>query len=153
MGWQKHRRVQIVESPHDADLIVWTSTRSRLENEVVPPGHAPVVLLDYADGCSIHQYRGRLSNREVGYFKRSWMLRQTGIAARPCVNDLTVQMFASSGGLATKPYGPQYSVEYGAGPRYYTIVSTLREPNESGQTQTVHSRRDSPRVVLALPII
>ena len=133
----------MVESPHNAELIVWISTRSRLETEVVPPGLAPVVLLDYADGCTIHQYRGQLGNREVGYFKRSWMQRRDGIAVRRCTNDSTVQTFAYSGGVATEPYGPQDSVGYGAGPRYYTIVSTLRtSEGESAQVmKQVHSRR------------
>ena len=142
MGWSQHPRIRLVQSPHDVDLIVWTSTRNRLESEAVPPGHAPVVLLDYADGCVIHQYRNRLGDREVGYFKRSWVERRDGILAGPCVNDPTVQPFAYSAGVATKPYGPQDDPEYGAGPRYYTIVSTLREGHKMPTSvRSVHSRR------------
>ncbi len=36
--------------------VVWVSTRANTEAEVPPDHYANVVLLDYADGCSAHQW-------------------------------------------------------------------------------------------------
>ena len=47
-GFSTHPRTTLVDSPDDADLIVWVSVRGNLEKEIPPADYKNVVLLDYA---------------------------------------------------------------------------------------------------------
>jgi len=75
-GFATHPRTTLVDSPEDADLIVWVSVRGVLEKEIPPANYKNVVLLDYADGCIAHQKRGELKHM-IGYFKRSFVSRDS----------------------------------------------------------------------------
>lgn len=74
-GFTAYSRTTLVDTPDDADLIVWTTVRGNTEKEVPPSNFSNVVILDYADGCPpLHQKRGELKHL-VGYFKRSFVQR------------------------------------------------------------------------------
>jgi hypothetical protein len=47
-GFSTHPRTTLVDSPDDADLIVWVSVRGNTEKEVPPADYKNVILLDYA---------------------------------------------------------------------------------------------------------
>ena len=47
-GFSSHPRTTLVDSPEDADLIVWVSVRSNTEAEIPPANYSNVILLDYA---------------------------------------------------------------------------------------------------------
>jgi len=73
-GFATNPRTVLVDSPDDADIIVWTSVRACTECEIPPSNYTNVVLLDYADGCNMHQKRNELKHM-IGYFKRSFVSR------------------------------------------------------------------------------
>lgn len=74
-GFTANSRTTLVDTPDDADLIVWATVRGNTEKEVPPSNYSNVVLLDYADGCRpLHQKRGELKHL-IGYFKRSFVQR------------------------------------------------------------------------------
>jgi len=96
-GFSLHPRTNLVHSPDDADIIVWVSTRGYTEGEVPPPSnYSNVVLLDYSDGCSLHQSIGQVKHL-VGHFKRSFVLRRDGVFESNCTTDQSVLPFAYSG--------------------------------------------------------
>eukprot|EP00985_Skeletonema_marinoi_P006850 scaffold2996_cov122-Skeletonema_marinoi.AAC.1 len=83
-GFSTHPRTTLVDSAEDADLIAWVSVRGNTEKEIPPTNHSNVVLLDYADGCNVHQKRGELKHM-IGYFKRSFVLRdKDSVYVRNC---------------------------------------------------------------------
>jgi hypothetical protein len=51
---------------------------AKVEDEVPPSNYSNVILLDYSDGSNLHPLRGTVVNL-LGYFKRSFALRQDGI--------------------------------------------------------------------------
>lgn len=73
-GFTANSRTTLVDTPDDADLIVWATVRGNTEKEVPPSNYSNVILLDYADGCPLHQKRGELKHL-IGYFKRSFVQR------------------------------------------------------------------------------
>lgn len=86
-GFSTHPRTTLVDSPEDADIIAWVSVRGNTEKEIPPKNYPNVVLLDYADGCSIHQKLETLKHM-VGYFKRSFVSRdQDSVYATNCTSD------------------------------------------------------------------
>jgi len=96
-GFSLHPRTTLVHSPDDADIIVWVSTRGMWEREVPPPNnYSNVVLLDYADGCTLHQSLGQVKHL-VGHFKRSFVNRIDGVFKHNCTTDQSVLPFAYSG--------------------------------------------------------
>jgi len=83
-GFSTHPRTTLVDSAEDADLIAWVSVRGNTEKEIPPTNYSNVVLLDYADGCNVHQKRGELKHM-IGYFKRSFVLRdKDSVYVRNC---------------------------------------------------------------------
>ncbi|KAL7533084.1 hypothetical protein ACHAWF_004330 [Thalassiosira exigua] len=98
-GWHYHPNAIMVGSPDEADVVVWITTRARFEAERPPSDSHNVVLLDYSDGCPIHQFRRHLKH-EIGYFKRSLVERVDGVYERRCTEDPTVLPFAYSGAEA-----------------------------------------------------
>ena len=121
-GWSNHPRTQLVDSPNDADLIVWVTTRGNTEAEIPPRNYSniPVVLLDYADGCSLHQKRGEILNL-WGYFKRSFVERKEGLYIKNCslTKEENVHPLAYSGAKAIMNYNISK-------PRKYLITNVLR---------------------------
>jgi hypothetical protein len=47
-GFSTHPRTRLVESPDDADIIVWVTVRGNTEAEIPPVNYSNVLLLDYA---------------------------------------------------------------------------------------------------------
>jgi hypothetical protein len=95
-GWSTHPNTTLVVSPKDADITVWITTMATVEKEVPPIDQPNVIVLDYADGCTIHPERHNLKH-EIGYFKRSFVLRENGIFVRNCTDDASVLPLAYSG--------------------------------------------------------
>ena len=54
-GLLRHPFTTIVDSPDEADIVVWVSTRANTEAEVAPTKLSNLIILDFADGCSAHQ--------------------------------------------------------------------------------------------------
>ena len=54
-GLLRHPLTTIVDSPDEADIVVWVSTRANTEAEVAPTKLSNLIILDFADGCSAHQ--------------------------------------------------------------------------------------------------
>ncbi|EJK73495.1 hypothetical protein THAOC_04878, partial [Thalassiosira oceanica] len=48
-GFSTHHETTLVDSPYDADLVVWVTVRGNTEKEVPPRMEPNVVLLDYAE--------------------------------------------------------------------------------------------------------
>lgn len=95
-GFATHPQTSLVDTPEEADIIVWVSTRARLEAENPPQNYTNVVLLDYADNCDTHPFKGRISNL-IGYFKRSFVRRKDGIYDGNCSNDENIYPYSYSG--------------------------------------------------------
>lgn len=96
-GFSTHHETTLVDSPYDADLVVWVTVRGNTEKEVPPRMEPNVVLLDYADGCSLHQKRDEVKNL-IGYFKRSFVHRdETSTYAGNCTEGEVIYPFAYSG--------------------------------------------------------
>ena len=54
-GFSTHSETTLVDSPDDADLVVWVTVRGNMQQKV-PPRHEPnVILLDYAGRCEFFQ--------------------------------------------------------------------------------------------------
>ena len=51
-GFATNPLTTLVDSPEDADIIVWVSVRGHMEKEIPPSNYSNVVLLDYAGTCS-----------------------------------------------------------------------------------------------------
>ena len=114
-----------MDSPEEADIVIWVSTRGYTEAENPPSNYSNVVLLDYADGCSLHQSADKVKHL-VGHFKRSFVQRDFGVFERNCTED-DVLPFAYS--------GAQMFVKKGiSSERKYKITNMLRE--DSGFTNT-----------------
>ena len=47
-GFSTHNETTLVDSPYDADLVVWVTVRGRMEAELPPRFEPNVVILDYA---------------------------------------------------------------------------------------------------------
>ncbi len=95
-GFSLHPRTFLVDSPAEADIVVWVSTRGKMESEIPPSDYRNVVLLDYADGCGLHESRGKVKHL-VGHFKRSFVKRTDGVFQGNCTDDRTVLPLAYSG--------------------------------------------------------
>ena len=54
-GILRHPLTMLVESPDEADIVFWVSTRANTEAEVAPTKLSNLIILDFADGCSAHQ--------------------------------------------------------------------------------------------------
>ena len=50
-GFSTHSETTLVDSPDDADLVVWVTVRGNTEEEVPPRYEPNVILLDYAGRC------------------------------------------------------------------------------------------------------
>lgn len=97
-GFKTHPRTTLVDSPEDADIVVWVSVRGHMEAEIPPSNYSNVVLLDYSDGCGpMHQKRGELKH-EIGYFKRSFVSRnEVGAYSGNCTSEKDIIPIAYSG--------------------------------------------------------
>ena len=125
-GWSKHPRTKLVDSPDDADLIVWVTTRGNTEAEIPPRNYPniPVVLLDYSDGCSLHQKRDQILNL-WGYFKRSFVQRKEGLYTQNCSGTMeeNIHPLAYSGAKAITNNDTSK-------PRKYAITNVLRTESD-----------------------
>lgn len=132
-GFSSHPRTTLVDSPEDADLIVWVSVRSNTEAEIPPANYSNVILLDYADGCSAHQKRESLKHM-IGYFKRSFVKRdKDSIYVRNCTSE-TVE-----GGVFPFAYsGLEALVNNDIHKERNTLITNVLRPG--AQHNTVRSR-------------
>jgi len=120
-GWATNEDTTLVNTADLADVIVWITTMTRVEKEIAPLEYDNVIVLDYADGCSIHPQRHKLKKSHV-YFKRSWTRRIDGQFAHTCIRNpsKTEFPFAYSGAEAlVQPMRP-------LAPKQYRIICTLR---------------------------
>lgn len=56
-GFSTNHRTTLVDSPEDADIIVWVSVRGNTEKEVPPSNYNNVVILDYAGMYCMYDIR------------------------------------------------------------------------------------------------
>jgi len=133
-GFSLHPRTNLVDSPEEADIIVWASTRGLTEREIPPSNYSNVVLLDYADGCSRHSALDKVKHL-VGHFKRSFVHRRFGKFSNNCtdgwenrVKKESVLPFAYS--------GAQTFASAGMFPkRKYAITNMLRDDSAGSNKQ------------------
>ena len=118
-GFATHPQTSLVDTPEEADIIVWVTTRARLEAENPPQNYTNVVLLDYADNCDTHPFKGRVSNL-IGYFKRSFVSRKGGIYVGNCSNDENIFPYSYSGAHGLINNDPHKE-------RKLVITNTLRD--------------------------
>jgi len=125
-GLERNNRTIIVDSEEDSDMVVWVSTRANTEKEVPPNRFDNVVLLDYADGCSAHQWAFPYQILNLlAYFKRSFVMRKNGVFERNCKRD------ESAKGINPYAYsGVQTMVnKHPEGERKYILTNVLRAHN------------------------
>lgn len=118
-GVSSHPNTSLVETPNEADIILWISTRSA--DETPPTNFSNVVVLDYSDGWDLHQKRSLLKG-EKAYLKRSWVERDDGQFQRvgPGATQGAMPLFYGAASANVRPFTPHAS-------KKHSIVNVLRD--------------------------